>query len=174
MNEPLKFYSGDSVTWTETLLDYPAPTWTLTYYFAQAAETPIPLAATASGSDHVLAMTASHTALMNYGTWKWTARATSGAVSMVVGSGHMVVIPDPTKPYDHRSHAEIALEAITATLEGRLTESITEYTIDGVMCKQMTHEELLKLYTLYKAMVRRGLGKPGVRGIPASTLFKVR
>jgi hypothetical protein len=174
MNEPLKFYSGDSVTWAETLADYPAPTWALTYYFAQAAETPIPLLCSANGTEHVLSMSATHTALMNYGAWKWTSRATSGTASVVVGSGHFTIIPDPTKPYDHRSHAEKALEAITATLEGRLTESVTEYTIDGVMCKHMTHEELLKLYTSYKAMVRRGLGKPGVRGIPASTLFKVR
>jgi len=174
-SEPQDLYSGDSKSWSVTLSNYPASEgWALTYYFSQAGETPTPIPTTPVGDDYLVSLTPQLTGLMNPGKWSWVSRVAKGSELITVDRGSLKILPDPSKPYDSRSHAEKALEAITATLEGRLTESVTEYTIDGVMCKHMTHEELLKLHMLYKAMVRRGLGKPGVRGIPAGSIFRVR
>lgn len=175
MNEPTRIYSGDTVTWVETLSGYPASDgWSLTYYFKQAAETPVPIPATGSGDTYSVLIGASTSGLMNPGTYSWTSRVSKGEVVQTIGFGTMAVTPDPTRAYDARSHAEKGLEAVTAALEGRLSDPVTEYEVDGLKVKHMSHKELLELRTLYSAMVRRGLGKPGIRAINQSSVFRVR
>jgi hypothetical protein len=64
--EPLSFYSGETVKWKRTdLADYPAPTWTLSY-FLQKSGTKIDFASSQDGSTtgHLISLTPAATLQM--------------------------------------------------------------------------------------------------------------
>lgn len=158
---PSKVYAGDTVAWTEVQADYPASDgWSLTVYFAVGTVEPVAIAATPSGADHLVTVLPATTSGWTAGTCHWTARVTKAGETHTVVQGLFEVLPDPTVAADRRSHAEKCLAAITAVLEERMGDPITEYEIDGTKAKKLPHAELIKLRAHYLAVVRRQKGKP--------------
>ena len=72
MSEPTTIIAGDSVAWTKSLADYPAPTWTLKYRLVREGKS-IEIVATASGSDHAIAVLPATSAGWLPGDYKWVA-----------------------------------------------------------------------------------------------------
>lgn len=159
--EPIELVAGDTWSWTKSLGDYPAPTWTLTYYL-RSREGETSFAAAASGADHLVTVTAATTAAYKAGRYGWTAVATSGSERHTVETGELVVLPDPAATgagQDPRTHARKVLEAIEAVIESRASSTQRElvaYTI-GSRSQTFDAEEnkasLLELHSKYKWLV---------------------
>ncbi len=176
---PKMITSGDTVSWDVTVPDYLSTAWTLTYYFAHAAETPIPVVAEGNADGtYTLKMTpAVSSRFLVAADYHYTARVSDGTDTYTVARGTVGVKPNPTLPHDTRSHWEIGLAAVKAVLENRLSDPAVDYEIDGLKVRNIPHADLLKLYALYSAAVRRGKGKPGFRNVldvPPAAVFAVR
>ena len=176
---PKMITSGDTVSWDVTVPYYPSTAWTLTYYFAHAAETPIPVQAVSNGDgSFTLSMTPAVSGqFLVAADYHYAARVSDGTDAYTVARGTIGIKPNPTQPHDTRSHWEIGLSAIKAVLEGRLTDPAVDYEIDGLKVRNIPHVDLLKLFALYSAAVRRGKGKPGFRNVldvPPAAVFAVR
>jgi hypothetical protein len=177
---PKKIQSGDSFSWDPIDLQplYPAGSgWTLTMYLflvgAAPGTAPVTITATADmNSMFVLAQTPAQTAVWGPGEYHWTliVQSADGTQRQTVDRGELKVGFNPAAPgdnYDPRNHEEKCLAAITAVLEGRMSESITEYKLDnGMEAKHMDHTELVRLRAYYAGVVRRQRGKSFFTHVP--------
>jgi hypothetical protein len=177
---PKKIQAGDSFSWDPIDLrsQYPAgPGWTLTMYLflvgAAPGTAPVVLVAMADGNScFVLAQTPAQTAAWTPGEYHWTliVQSADGTQRQTLDRGELRVGINPAAPppgYDPRTHAEKCLAAITAVLEGRLSESITEYKLDnGIEAKHMDHAELMRLRAYYAGVVGRQRGKSFFTHVP--------
>lgn len=151
---PDELVAGDSWTWTATLADYPAGTWTAAWYFENAVAA-FTVGSSASGTDFVAAETAANTASLSPGKYRWQLVVTSGANRYTVASGFTTVRPNPAAlgKVDHRSHARKVLDAIEAVLEKRATQSQQAMSINGRSLEFTSYSELLALQSRYQQMV---------------------
>lgn len=151
---PATLRQGDSLAVQVALDDYPASTWTLTWYLSgPTAE--LSKAATADGDEHLLELTPAETAALGVETMGYVAKASySGDVYTVI-SGSVEVLPDlaTSGPIDTRSHNQKVLDAIKASIEGRATRDEQEYTIKDRSLKRMSLDELLKFKAEYEKLV---------------------
>jgi hypothetical protein len=149
---PEKLIAGDSWAWERELPDYPAPAWTLTYHFSNAAAN-FDITATASGTAHAAARTPAESGELTSGRYRWHARVTNGTDSFTVEDGWLEVLPDPSSgAADWRSHARKMLDAIEATLEDSATKTqldLVSYSIGGEVSLTRDRELLLKLRAQY-------------------------
>lgn len=142
--EPSSVYAGDTVTWTKSLTDYPAPTYTLAYALVRDGGS-ISITASASGADHLVSVSAATSAAWVPGTYQWTAYVTSGSARYTVETGEIVIKPNPAAGgYDTRSYARRMLDAIEALLEGRATSDVSSYSIGGRSLSKMSALELVQ------------------------------
>lgn len=151
---PAELIAGDLWSWVRSLSDYPATTWTLTYYFENAGKT-FSVQATASGSDYAASIAAATTTAYQPGKYRWRARVTSGSESYTIESGWLTVKADPAAAgtYDTRSHARKVLEAIEATIEGRATNDQLSMSIAGRSISRTPMTELVDLRERYRLLV---------------------
>ncbi len=116
--EPSRVTAGDSISWLKSLTDYPAGTWVLAYTLINSAAK-ISLTATASGTDHLVNVTAANSALWAAGTYSWQATVTKSPERYTVGTGSIIVDPNlaALTTSDTRTSAKKALDAVNALLE---------------------------------------------------------
>lgn len=139
-----------------TLTAFPAPEWSVTLHLRGPEA--INLAATADGSQHRLHADAATTADWSAGEYWFTLRATRGAEVSEVEQGQLTIAPDVaalTEPYDGRSQAQIALEAIDAVLAKRATLDQERYRINNRELYRTPIADLLKLRSYYAEQVKR-------------------
>lgn len=151
---PTTLRQGDSLAVLVSLADYPAPTWTLTWYLSgPTAE--LTKAATADGTDHLLELTPAETATLAVETMGFVAKASASGDVFTVLSGTVQVLPDlaTSGPIDTRSQAQKVLDAINASILGSATTDQQEYTIKDRSLKRMTLDEKLKLQAVYEKKV---------------------
>ena len=91
--EPDSVVSGDTITWSRTLADYPAGTWTLKYRLINA-DGKIEITATASGTDHLVSVSSETSANYATGTYTWTAWVEKTGERHTVAGGTMTVAPN--------------------------------------------------------------------------------
>lgn len=156
-NEPLEARAGLTWAWQRQDLssDYPAPTWTLTYYFKNAAAN-FSFAASASGVYFAVARTAAQTSALTAGRYDWVAIVSDGTNKYQVDNGSLNVLADYTAVtnIDSRSHARKVLEAIRAVIENRATLDQEEYAINNRSLKRTPMADLIMLADKYDAMVK--------------------
>ena len=120
--EPTSVVAGDTVAWTRTLSDYPAPTWVLKYKLLNAAAK-VEITAAASGSDHAVTATAAVTALWTAGDYDWVAWVETGsgptAERYTVDSGRITINANRAalNTFDGRTPARKIYEALLAAWE---------------------------------------------------------
>lgn len=122
MNIPNTFVKGVSLSWTTTLDDYPASTWDLSVVFVSPSDKQT-INATASGDDHVIAVTPAGSGAFTAGRYDWQAYVTDGTDRHVVDCGTVTVIEDfaDVASYDGRSQLRQIVDAIDAYLLGNAT-----------------------------------------------------
>lgn len=154
--EPQLIVAGDTVNWTRTLADYPAPTWVLTYTLINGTDKET-VTAVASGTDHQVAVSASTTAGWSAGIYSWTASVVNGSERFTVDSGTIEVKPDlaAATNYDTRSHIKKTLDAIEAVIEQRASKDQESYTINGRSLSRTPLEDLLKMRDQYRTEYQR-------------------
>ena len=151
-NEPDKITKGDTVSWKKALSCYkPGDGWTLTYYF-RGVET-LDKAATASGDDHLLSLTAANTDTLTAGDYSWSAKVTDGSEVVTVATGRFTVLTDladEAAGYETRPYVKRVLDAIESLMEGKVTKDASSYSIQGRSLTRYSFEELEALRDKYK------------------------
>jgi hypothetical protein len=144
--EPATITAGDSITWTRSLGDYPAGTWTLKYRLINATGK-IDITATASGTTHLVAVAIAVSAVYVAGTYAWTAWVEKTGERVTVGSGTMVVKPDLAvlTTFDARSDAALIVDQLTLAYKAYTASSghVSEYQIAGRVMKYRSSAEIL-------------------------------
>lgn len=168
---PAQIVAGDSIDWLCSLPAYPASEgWTLHYVLLSQGKTPVTISTIASGSDHQATLGADITGAWPTATYRWTAFVTKGTERKTLGSGQVIVLPDPTTQlaaFDPRTENQKILDAITAVLAGELTNPLVKYKIAGREAERHSRTELLGLQAIYKHRVAVENGQaPFVGSIP--------
>lgn len=135
--EPSSLTAGDTVKWTRSLSDYPAPTWVLKYRLINAAGK-IDITASASGSDHLVNVSAATSAGWTSGTYSWQAYVEGGSSERyTVGTGTLEIKRNwaaEAAGYDTRSNARTILEQLEQAYEDYCSNGqglVQRYTIGG-------------------------------------------
>ena len=145
--------AGDFLTWTKSFTDYPANDgWVLSYTLINATNK-ISIPASASGADHLVAVTAVNSAAYAAGIYTWMARVTKATEIYTVGQGTIEVLPNlaALTTFDGRSHARTMVEAIEAAIQGRASALQLEYELNGRRIKFMGPDELIKWLSFYRS-----------------------
>lgn len=177
--EPLEIVAGDFIQWKREDLttDYPSASYTLKYS-ARLQGTGTTEIEITGGTDHLVQVSSSVTALYTAGTYSWQAYITRNSDSerILVASGYWdVLVNSDESTADPRSHAEIMLNKIESLLEGKADSDVSSYSIAGRSLTKMTPEELLTWRNFYKAEVLRERQKEDIKlGRKTPTTVKVR
>lgn len=139
---PARITIGDTVTWIETLSDYPAgASWVLTYSFTNR-DAFFGSSHAASGDDHEITIDTSE---LEVGEYQYTKKVTDTSETFTLEAGTLHVEPDlsaDTAGVDRRSYAEKALEAIEAVLGGKASKDQTSYSLNGRALSRYSPDEL--------------------------------
>lgn len=145
-----QFAVGDTWSQQDALADYPASAgWVLkTRFVYDGAGTAFTLSSTASGDDHVTTAAAAVTATWTAGTCTWVQYVELGAVQITIGSGKIVLQPNPrtaSTALDLRSAAQVGLDAVRAVLRGTASAGVLSYSIAGRTLQRYSIAELIAL-----------------------------
>jgi hypothetical protein len=151
LNIPAKFRAGDSLSFLDTLSEYPADeSWVLTYVISDGASR-YELTSTASGSDHQITKTPTNTAKWVAGSYKWVAYVSDGTDRHTIDSGWITIEPDLVNPTDERNHVQKVLAAIEAVIEKRASMDQMKMQMNGRALERTPLEDLIKLRSQYKS-----------------------
>jgi len=159
---PKQLRAGDSLRLLIELADYDAASWTTVLYLENATGA-LSQAGVASGSSHSFTVTATATAALKPGSYKWFIRATAGAIVETALEGWIDVEPNPAaaQNIDHRSWARRALDAVEATLLGRATSDQLAMTLNNRSISRIPLTELKDWRTQLRTEVRSEEGTSG-------------
>lgn len=158
---PATITAGDSYAITLSLSDYPATAgWAVA--FALAGAKTLTKTATASGADHVLAITTANTSGLTAGHYQWRLRATLGAVTETFQTGYLDVVSDLGAATDGStvSWAETTLVVVEAALANTLTGEMSSYMIAGRRADMIPVADLLRIRNQLRAEVAASKGQP--------------
>ena len=146
MTVPQTLIAGDTWQWDTELEDYPAPAWTLAWYF-ENKDGNFTVATAAEGTAHRATLSAGESALIKPGGY--LARATvhngdGGERYTVVDGAWITVKPDPgaATNIDHRSHARRVVEMIEAYLEDPTNVAASSYSLGGRSLSRWSRADL--------------------------------
>lgn len=151
---PQRITIGDTVTWDESLSEYPASaSWVLTYSFTNA-EAKFASTHAAVGDDHRLTI---DTTELEAGRYDYTKKVTDGSEVFTLERKFVDVDPDlsaDTSGVDRRTFAEITLDNIEAMLKGKATKDQTSYSLNGRALSRYSIDELLTWRAQLRVEVR--------------------
>lgn len=147
--------AGDTWAWTRNYGNYPAPTWTATFY-AEMKGSQFSSVAVPVGTTQSFSIAAAVTAGYKIGHYKWWIRVTDGTSSYVIEEGWLDVTADPAAAgtRDQRTWARRTLDALECTLEGRATSDQLAMTINGRSLSRIPLQELLAWQDRLRNQVR--------------------
>jgi len=165
--EPTEICAGDSVIWNQAVEGYSSgQNWVLTYYLQMMGQpvVSIPTTADPDGMSFDVNVPDTTTASWAPGQYAWKAvisgTGPNAGQRFTVAWAELVVRPDPTQTYDSRSHFRKCYEAVTAVIEGRMSDPITRYKIGDTEAFKLAHIDLIKLQAFYAARLRTEAGRP--------------
>lgn len=160
---PSRLTAGDSWSLPVGGTDHPSPQWAVALVLVPeaAGSTALSLAATWSGSDWTVDVTASASALITPGPVAWRVLATdvAGDARETLDAGRAEVLPDPVGGGDLRSAARRHLEAIDAVLADPSWLGAESYTIEGRSLARRSRADLMALRAVWAAKVRAEDGR---------------
>lgn len=183
--EPEMIMSGDNVSWTRLIDDYPSTGWTLNYVLRNQNAV-YTFAAAADSGGYLITLTTATTAAWKPGTYFIEAyvSATGQRVRVKTAFPKLTITPDlggSVNGGDTRTWAEKCLEAVETTILQLTTRKVESASVLGDSYTLANVSELFKLRERFKSEVSReqqkarldaGLGagnKIGVRFKPLAT-----
>lgn len=167
--EPTVFTAGDTVKWKRTLDHYPASGgWVLTYALRGAGK--IDLTATASGSEHLITISAATSAAYTAGFYTWQAYATKSAISErhPVDSGQIEIKPNlaavTASSYEWRTEAKIIYDQLVAAYKS-YTQSrggVQQYTIGQRQMTFRSPADFIREIEYWRAQVKAEEAAAGI------------
>lgn len=171
-----RFTLGDTLSLSRSLPGHPAGAGWVLYYrlvVRDGAGPAISFNSTASGDDHLIGVPAATTAAWTAGTYTWASWVADGTSSYSVDSGVTLLLPNPrttSSPLDLRTPAQVALDNVRATIQGKATADVLKYEINGRSLERYPMRELIALETHLSTQVNReartaalAAGKPDTR-----------
>jgi hypothetical protein len=154
--EPASVVAGDTITWQKSLSDYPAPTWTLKYRLLNAAGK-IDITATASGTDHIVAVTSTTSSAWAAGDYDFTAWVEKVGERHTVDAGRITVKPNlaALNTHDGRTSARIIYDSLLAAYKSAAASRayVAEYEVAGRRMKFNNKADWLTEINFWKAQV---------------------
>ena len=175
LNIPATLRAGDTITWDETVSDYPATSgYTLAFVLYAYGKNPITITASSSGADYTVSIVPATSRAYVPGVYTWQAYVykASGTPETItekysIAKGQVTILPDLTQAsigVDHRSHVKKVLDAIEALMEGRATSVEMSYSIGNRALSKMSPEELIKWRSHYLFAYENELEAEGLAG----------
>lgn len=161
MNEPTTFRAGDSASWSESLLDYPASAgWSLKYRLIWTSATGVNLNAAPAGDDYAVNLTSADTAAWTAGKATLVSWVEKGTDRITLEQKAITILPDLTQAVTHdgRSANKLALDAAESALAEYLKggqATVAEYEVAGRRMKFRDADQILALINHYKPLVAR-------------------
>lgn len=159
MNIPQRLTAGDSWTWTDTLSEYPSPTWVLSYHFSGPKA--FSLTAAASSGNHVTTAATTVTDELPRGTYTYIARAVNGSTSTTVETGQVTILPNLANlAGDHRSLNQKIVDALATLLANRAQYrgDVLSYSVEGRSQSFANWDEVQSAYNRARLAVAKELG----------------
>lgn len=152
---PASFTAGDTVAWYQAVVDTPPPTWTLTVRLTGPAS--LEKQATNASGRHLVTFSATETAALPSGTYRWAARAASGAEAYTVADGVVTVVANPVSLTGDTglSFAAQMLAKVEARLLELVDDNVSQYTVEQREVRKRELAELEAARAKYAAEVRR-------------------
>lgn len=139
---PRRITTGDTITWDETLDDFPAGSaWVLSYSFTSPSAQ-FASSHAAVGNDHRITI---DTTNLEAGHYDYAKKITDTSETFTLERGFVDVDPDLSADIagvDRRSYAEITLANIEAMLKGKATKDQTSYSLNGRALSRYSIDEL--------------------------------
>jgi len=156
--EPAELRAGDTWQWRrEDLSDYPASSWTLTYYFRNKTAH-FDVTATADGDAFAVEVAKATTAARAVGQYDWFASVTDGADRFEVARGRLSVLADYSvaAALDGRSFSRKMLDYIEAALLNRATSDQLDLINTTLASRSLTRDRagMITLRDKFRAEVR--------------------
>jgi hypothetical protein len=160
---PDKIVRNSQVSWTVSLSDFTPATDTLAITLIGTGDQ-VEVTATTSGTLFLVTLTAAITGALDAGDYLLQARVTSGGVVYQLNgqqglpqlNHRLQVVRDAAEHssgYDLRSHAQIVLDALEATIAGKATKDQSAYTIGNRSMSHLAPDELLRWRDYYARLV---------------------
>lgn len=161
--EPVRIYAGDRLQWKRTdLSDFPATTWTLTYYLRSNIPSAgqIDIVAAADGSDFEVDVDPTVSSEYVPGVYYWSGFVSSSGDRKLVAQGRLEILQNPTEitsPVDGRSQNRRILEAVEATIARRASSDMQRYVFQAIgrSVDKEPLADLLKLRDYYASLVKQ-------------------
>lgn len=178
--EPAFVRAGDSVAWTRALADYPATSWTLKYRLINSAGK-IDITATASGTDHLINVSAATSATWAAGVYTWAAYVEGGSSERyTLGTGSITIQPNlaaQSAGFDARSTAKKALDDTRAALATWIASNgqVQEYEIAGRRMKYASAIDIeARIRLLEREVAREQVAEKLAAGLNTARQIRVR
>jgi hypothetical protein len=175
--EPLQLRAGDTWTWSRSLTDYPAGSWTLKYAFKNSTHD-IQITAAADGTDHLVTVAMATTAGYTKGRYKWVAYVESATERYTIGTGEVDVLPSyvASGVLDDRTPARKALDALDAGLaQFGSNAHVHSYTIEGRTMQYRTFADFIAARDRLKQEVaREEAGQRAAAGLAGKNRLRVK
>ena len=160
--EPAELNAGDRWAWKRSDLGEYGADYTLTYVARLDSDgtTTFTFDGTWGSGAYVVEVASATTGAYTSGTYNVEIYITRDSDSERVSIGQQTWTVQPnlaSSTADTRTHAKKVLDSIEAVIEGRASDSQESYQIKDRALKHMTHDELLKLRSFYKAEYNREL-----------------
>lgn len=154
---PSSFAAGTTVVFSRAFSARPSSSCSYALHLAGPSVLSVAGAVGDDGVAFVVTLTATQTAGLAPGTYRYAERVTAAGVVEQVGSGVVTVEPNlaTATAGSAQTHEERTLAAIEAVLAGRITDDVQEYEIAGRAVTLIPFEELVKLRGRYAAVVWR-------------------
>lgn len=150
-------YVGDSWSWTESLSDYPATSYSLQIVLKYRDNPPVILNGSADGDDFDFTYSAANSSKLPSGGYAYQVVATKTSDSTVttIERGKISLLPNLKTSTDTRNHYEKVIDAIEAVIEQRATEAHQSISINGRNITKYSHAELIAVKSKYEFMLKQ-------------------
>jgi hypothetical protein len=175
--EPTNLTCGTVWAWYKTLGDYPqSDGWSAIWYLHGAFNLTVTSTTGPSDTQYLAETLATATASLVTGddpvSITWDLWVVDGSEKHALETGIFLVRPNlATPPTASKSHDELMLDAIRATLESRATADVESYQINGRALNRISFEQLRKAEAYYAQRAWRKRNGSPFGGPPIHTRF---
>lgn len=156
--EPTQIQAGDTITWTKSLIDYPASTYTLKYKLISKLNV-YNITAASSGDTHIVTVDAATSSSYLYGDYNLISWVESGLTRYTLPSKRVEILRNLAiwdTGLDDRSPAKQTLDLLDAAMVSQGVNAwVQEYQIAGRVMKFHSPSDFLSYRSKVKAEVIR-------------------
>ncbi len=149
---PSQFESGNTVPFTLNFASFPVGTWTLAFVLSRGTTAPVSTAATTSGNDFLVTLSAAVTAALAPGIYQWAAYVTSSSQRTTAATGALTVLPNLSVTQTP-SNAQAMVTLLESVLQTFAATDKKMVNFNGQQFERQSVKEYQEQYTFWKAQL---------------------